>query len=121
SFHGEAVERYTAMIADAAEREIDRWPVGQPFALAPAMQAITLDVIMCGIFGVEGVPAEGTPERDLRETIRGAVALSSRPSSQLFELMNIGRREPVRLPRRGVENLERPVHAASGPRRAAGG
>ena len=25
-FHGEAIERYTQMIADAAEREIDRWP-----------------------------------------------------------------------------------------------
>jgi cytochrome P450 len=120
SFHGEAVERYTAMIAEAAEREIDRWPVGQPFALGPAMQAITLDVIMSGIFGVEGIPAEGTPERDLRETIRNAVALSSRPSSQLFELMNIGRREPIRLARRFVENLERPVYAAIAARRAAG-
>jgi cytochrome P450 len=120
SFHGEAVERYTAMIAEAAEREIDRWPIGQPFALGPAMQAITLDVIMSGIFGVEGIPAEGTPERDLRETIRTAVALSSRPSSQLFELMNIGRREPIRLARRFVENLERPVYAAIAARRAAG-
>jgi cytochrome P450 len=120
SFHGEAVERYTAMIAEAAEREIDRWPIGQPFALGAAMQAITLDVIMSGIFGVEGIPAEGTPERDLRETIRNAVALSSRPSSQLFELMNIGRREPIRLARRFVENLERPVYAAIAARRAAG-
>jgi len=120
SFHGEAVERYTAMIAEAAEREIDRWPVGQPFALGPAMQAITLDVIMSGIFGVEGTPAEGTPERDLRETIRAAVALSSRPSTQFFELLNIGRREPIRIARRFVENLERPVYAAIAARRAAG-
>src|SRR6185312_3220006 len=102
------------------EREIDRWPVGQPFALGPAMQAITLDVIMSGIFGVEGTPAEGTPERDLRETIRAAVALSSRPSTQFFELLNIGRREPIRIARRFVENLERPVYAAIAARRAAG-
>ena len=66
-FHGEAVERYTQMIADVAEREIDRWPLGTPFALAPRMQAITLDVIMAGIFGVEGEPAPGTPEHGLRE------------------------------------------------------
>jgi cytochrome P450 family 135 len=44
SFHGEAVARYAQMIADAADREIDSWPAGQPFALAPRMQAITLDV-----------------------------------------------------------------------------
>src|SRR5436305_5611371 len=61
-FHGEAIERYTKMIADAAEREIDRWPTGTPFALAPRMQAITLDVIMAGVFGIEGRPARGTPE-----------------------------------------------------------
>ena len=55
-FHGEAVQRYTEMIAEAADREIDSWPVGEPFALAPRMQAITLDVIMAGIFGIEGDP-----------------------------------------------------------------
>src|SRR5947209_19117269 len=62
SFHGEAIERYTQMIADAAEREIERWPLGTPFALAPRMQAITLDVIMAGIFGIEGRPPPGTAE-----------------------------------------------------------
>ncbi|MCW2966847.1 MAG: cytochrome, partial [Solirubrobacteraceae bacterium] len=51
-FHGEAIEKYAQMISDAAEREIDRWPIGEPFALAPRMQAITLDVIMAGIFGI---------------------------------------------------------------------
>ena len=63
-FHGEAIARYEQMIADAAAREIDRWPVGRPFALAPRMQAITLDVIMAGIFGIEGSPrpeASSTP------------------------------------------------------------
>src|SRR3954471_4788015 len=34
-FHGKAVERYSQMISDAAAREINRWPVGRPFALAP--------------------------------------------------------------------------------------
>ena len=61
-FHGEAIESYTQMITAATEREIDRWPLGEPFALAPRMQAITLDVIMAGIFGIEGRPERGTPE-----------------------------------------------------------
>ena len=50
------------MIVDVAEREIESWPVGKAFALAPRMQAITLDVIMAGIFGIEGKPSPGTPE-----------------------------------------------------------
>src|SRR3954471_5371772 len=68
-FHGEAIDQYIEMIAEAAEREIDKWPVGEEMALAPRMQAITLDVIMAGIFGVEGKPAPGTPEHALRTAI----------------------------------------------------
>src|SRR5213082_2364988 len=81
-FHGEAVERYAEMIADAAEREIDRWPTGTPFALAPRMQAITLDVIMAGVFGIEGRPRLGTPERALRTVIRYLIAVSTWPAAQ---------------------------------------
>ena len=97
-FHGEAIERYAQMIAEAAEREIDRWPVGQPFALAPRMQAITLDVIMAGIFGIEGRPAPGTPEHGLRDGDQARWSrLSTLPVAQLAELMNLGRDEPVGL------------------------
>ena len=35
-FHGEAIERYTEMITEATEREIDRWPLNKPFALPRA-------------------------------------------------------------------------------------
>ena len=74
SFHGDAVARYAQMIADAAEREIGTWPVGRPFPLAPRMQAITLDVIMAGVFGIEGRPARGTPEYWLRTATKNLVA-----------------------------------------------
>src|SRR5947209_10926646 len=84
------------------------------------MQAITLDVIMSGIFGVEGVPAPGTPERDLREVIREAVRRSGRPSTQLVELLNRSRTEPVGLLRSFVRELERPVYAAIAERRRRG-
>src|SRR3954464_12626107 len=95
SFHGQAIARYTAMIEQAAEREIDRWPVGEPFALAPRMQAITLDVIMAGIFGIEGRPQRGTPEHRLRQVIRRLVVLSTLPISQVAELLNTGSDEAV--------------------------
>src|SRR5690348_775412 len=70
AFHGEAIERYVQMISDAAKREIDSWPVGRPFPLAPRMQALTLDVIMGGIFGIEGRPAYGTLEHRFRRVVR---------------------------------------------------
>src|SRR5438067_5279950 len=62
AFHGEAVQRYVQMISDVAEREIERWPVGRAFPLAPRMQAVTLDVIMDGVFGIGAKPARGTSE-----------------------------------------------------------
>jgi cytochrome P450 len=120
SFHGEAIERYTAMIAQAAEREIDRWPLHEPFALAPAMQAITLDVIMSGVFGIEGVPPQGTPERELREEIKEAVAMTRRRRAQLIELLNINRTEPIGPVKRFVAALDRPLYATIAARRAAG-
>src|SRR5690349_20703400 len=35
AFHGDAIARYVDMITAASEREIERWPLGRPFALAP--------------------------------------------------------------------------------------
>jgi len=118
-FHGEAIERYTQMIADAAEREIDRWPLGEPFALVPRMQAITLDVIMAGIFGIEGKPAPGTRERRLRQTIRRLVNASTWPTAQIGELMNIGREEAVGPMRVGMELLDRATYPVIEARRGA--
>ncbi|MDO8212722.1 cytochrome P450 [Conexibacter sp. CPCC 206217] len=119
-FHGEAVARYAAMIEQAADREIDTWPVGEPFRLAPRMQAITLDVIMAGIFGVEGLPEKGTPERGLRDTIRWAVGLSVRPEAQLFELLNIRREEAAGPLKRLLAVVDRHVYGVIDGRRAAG-
>ncbi len=118
-FHGEAVERYTAMIAEAADREIDRWPLGEPFPLAPRMQAITLDVIMAGIFGIEGRPEPGTPEHRLRQVIRRLVVVSIQPLAQVVELMNVGREEPIGLTRTALGYLDRATYAIIAERRAA--
>src|SRR5581483_8436650 len=101
-FHGEAIARYEQMIAEAAEREIERWPIGRPFALAPRMQAITLDVIMAGIFGIETTPRPGTLEHALRVAIREVLWASTQPGAKLAEWMNIGRAEPFGLTRVGL-------------------
>jgi cytochrome P450 len=114
-FHGEAVARYVGMISDAVEREIDRWPIGEPFELAPRTRAITLDVIMGGVFGIEGRPAKGTPEDLLRRRIRQLIWISTMAVAQAAELMNIGKTEPVGLTKAALSILDRatfPVIAA---------
>jgi cytochrome P450 len=119
-FHGEAVARYAQMIADVTERELDRWPLGRPIALAPRMQAITLDVIMAGVFGIEGRPRHGTPEHALRAATKGLLGASTWKVAQLAELSNINRDEPVGLLRRGLGYLDRPIYELLAQRRAAG-
>jgi len=116
-FHGEAIERYAEMICDAAEREIDRWPIGEPLALAPRMQAITLDVIMAGIFGIEGKPERGTPEHGLRTAVRTLVNLSTWKIAQLGELLNIASDEPVGPTKLALSFLDRPTYQVIAARR----
>ena len=118
-FHGEAIEQYTQMIAAAAEHEIERWPIGEPFALAPRMQAITLDVIMAGIFGIEGKPERGSPEAELRGVIKRLVNASTRPDAQVTEFIHLGREEPIGLLKFGLGILDRRVYAVIRARRNA--
>ena len=119
-FHGEAVQRYVQLISDVAEREIDAWPTGKPFALAPRMQAVTLDVIMGGVFGISAKPPFGSPEHRMREMIRQLLLASTRPIYQVIELQNAGRREPMGILRVLLGLLDRQIYAVIRKRRARG-
>jgi len=61
----------------STDLEIDSWPVGEPFALLPSMQSLTLRVIMQAVFGYEPGPAE----EDLRRRVRAMVEPLARPRS----------------------------------------
>jgi cytochrome P450 len=51
-FHGARMRAYEATVREVVGREVDSWPAGEPFALHPRMQAITLEVILRAVFGV---------------------------------------------------------------------
>ena len=51
-FHGERIAAYGELMREATLREMESWPVGEPFALRPHTQRITLAVIMRAVFGV---------------------------------------------------------------------
>ncbi len=118
-FHGEAIERYAQMIRDVTEREIDSWPLGRPFALAAKMQAITLDVIMSGIFGIEGSPQRGTAEHRLRYAVKYLATVSTLPVAKLAELFNLGHEQPRGLTRQGVRLLDAATYPVIAARRRA--
>ena len=52
SFHGERMQRYGELMADITDRDVDDWPVGGPFPLRLRTQAITLEMIMRAVFGI---------------------------------------------------------------------
>ena len=79
-FHGERMAAYRELMVEATEREIDRWPSDRPFALQPSMQAITLEVILQAVFGLDD------PQRRARMggAIKDALQLVANPRSELL-------------------------------------
>jgi cytochrome P450 len=98
-FHGRRMQSYAESVRDAADREIDSWPVGEPFALMPSMQSLTLGVIMQAVFGFAPGPAEAR----LRLALRDMIEPIARPRGLLlmFTLGRLGRS------RDGVQRFER--------------
>lgn len=119
AFHGEAIARYASMIERAIDSEIDRWPVGKAFSLAPAMQDVTLEVIMSGIFGVEGTPERGTPEFRMAQVTRKLTELSTTPVAKLSEYINVGRAESVGVQKIAMAQLDKPIYEVIAERRKA--
>lgn len=66
--HGDRVKAYGEVMTEVARAEIERWPAGQPFALWPRMQAITLEVIVRTVFGISESGGLGNM-RDLLRTM----------------------------------------------------
>jgi cytochrome P450 family 135 len=51
-FHGNNVNRWGEAIAAIVDRDMEEWPVGEPFPLRSRTQRITLAVILRAVFGV---------------------------------------------------------------------
>ena len=87
AFHGERMRAYEVVMRDAADRAIDAWPVGEPFALLPSMQSLTLEVIMRAVFGVE----EAGRREELKVAIRAMIDPVGSRVSVLAMILSGGR------------------------------
>jgi cytochrome P450 family 135 len=52
-FHGERMQNYASLMAAAANRSLEQWPLRAPFPLHRRMQEITFDIVLRAVFGVE--------------------------------------------------------------------
>jgi len=86
-FHGERMRAYEQVMRQAADREIDLWPVGQPFPLLPSIQSLTLEVIVRAVFGV----AEGPRQEELKRRVRAMIAPTATRFGVLLLALSGGR------------------------------
>jgi cytochrome P450 len=87
-FHGRAMLGWTEAMRAATDEQIDGWPVGEPFAMHPSMQALTLRVIVRAVFGYAG----GAPGDELSAALRDMVEpLGSRSGLMLAAALVRGR------------------------------
>jgi cytochrome P450 len=103
-FHGDRLARYGELMAGVARREAERWPVGEPLALWPRMQAITLEIICRAVFGVT--------EPAALERFRVAIArmlAQTIESPRMFLIAILA--DVVGLGEKGFERALAPVHA----------
>jgi cytochrome P450 len=100
-FHGEAVRGYEELIARLAAEEVERWPRGEPFAVHPRLRALTLEVILRVVFGVE----DEARRAELRATLPAVVDLDS-VTQLLMVAPWLERVPPWRSYRRRVERVD---------------
>src|SRR3954468_11712196 len=90
-FHGERLRGYEELIAEIAAEEAERWPSGEPLTLQPRMQAITLEVILRVVFGMD----RGPRLVQLREQIKRLLDVTTRPWALVPQLRrNLGPLSP---------------------------
>ena len=81
-FHGERMHVYGRIMREIADRVVDGWPLGQPFPIHHEMQAITLDVILRAVFGVD----EGARFARIRERIVRFLAQADGPAAAFLAI-----------------------------------
>jgi cytochrome P450 family 135 len=112
-FHGQAVRRYTDVMAAAAAAEVERWPLGRAFALRPRMQAITLEVILRAVFGVR----EGERMDRFRERVPPLGQLNSIFDWLPFMQRDLGGITPAARFRRALAAVDELIYAEIAERR----
>jgi cytochrome P450 family 135 len=117
-FHGERMQGYAQIMGEIAEREIDSWPTGTPYKLRPRMQALTLEIILRTVFGVDG--AEVGKLADLRESLRDFLDMTTNPRF-LAPLLVVGpkRVRGVSAFRRRIDRVDELIYREIAERRLA--
>ncbi|MEP0873245.1 cytochrome P450 [Trichocoleus desertorum AS-A10] len=70
-FHGDRMRSYAQIIQDITTQVRSPWRVGTTFAVRPAMQSISLQVILRAVFGLNGGPRYDQLQQALTQMLDG--------------------------------------------------
>jgi cytochrome P450 family 135 len=113
-FHGERMRAYEQVMTEATEREVAAWPLGERFRLHESMQAITLEVILRAVFGVE----DDRRRTELRSNLVGILSTTRSPVAIGLTFKSLRRLPSHRRMARMLADTDRLLLAEIAERRA---
>ena len=114
-FHGERMREYEQVMVQATQADMAGWELGRGMRLAPHTRAITLEVILRAVFGVE---AEQMAQ--MREAIGGLLEPMSGLTLLMFALRRATSERPPGAMGRALDRLDAVIHEEIERHRARG-
>jgi cytochrome P450 len=112
-FHGERMREYSDVIVEATKRSMAEWPLGEPMKLSKRTRAITLEVILRAVFGVEAERMGA-----LRDAIGGLLTPGQTPALLIAALRRPVEARPTGKIGRALSHLDDVIYAEIARRRA---
>src|SRR4051812_6872007 len=79
AFHGEKMQKLSGLLTEVSERAVEAWPKDRSIATHPLLQALTLEVILRAVFGLDPGPRLD----NLRANLTEMATESTKPLSAL--------------------------------------
>ncbi len=111
-FHGERMREYEQTIVDATRADMASWPLGVPMHLQERTRAITLEVILRAVFGVEAERMDA-----MREAIAGLLAPMNSLRMVWLALRRMSLERPTGAIGRALDQLDETIYAELSRRR----
>ncbi len=114
-FHGERMREYEGVIVEATRRDMAEWPLGGAMSLQRRTRAITLEVILRAVFGVDAERMD-----PLRDAIAGLLAPMNPLAILLVSLRRPSLERPTGAIGRALDRLDAVIYDELRRRRAQG-
>ncbi len=104
-FHGGRMKGYADLMDSIAAAEVERWRPGERLSLLPRMQAVTLEIIMRTVFGIEDEVRREDLQGRLRRLLDDVNGWPAIPVVALLGSDRAGRLAPLRKQLKAIDTM----------------